>query len=368
MKVLEISKKELKNNLDIIKKLIEKDTPNVKKVYMVVKGNGVGLGLVQITKFLSEQGFHSFAIANLEEALELRKNGIKDEILMLTPTSIKEEIKSLIENDVTLTIGTMDELKLAQEVLSELKKDSHTAHIKIDTGFGRYGFVYTEKEKILDAIKNSGNIKIEGMYMHFPNPLVEKNAREQFSKFMDIVKYLEENNAKPEILHAASSGAFLRYPEMRLNAVRIGSLVQGRTRLKELGFIPVGKFKATVSEVKIVPKGHTISYGCTYTTKRETKIAIVPVGYQDGYWVDKKRDDFRFKNNIIAILMEVKKLFKDNSQTVKIHGKTYKKIGRMGMYHFAVDITGTDDIKPGDEVEVDIVPLHVNESIRREYI
>ena len=97
-------------------------------------------------------------VSNLEEALELRKNGIKDEILMLTPTSIKEEIKSLIENDVTLTIGTMDELKLAQEVLSELKKDSHTAHIKIDTGFGRYGFVYTEKEKILDAIKNSGNI------------------------------------------------------------------------------------------------------------------------------------------------------------------------------------------------------------------
>lgn len=368
MKVLEISKKELKNNLDIIKNIIEKETPDVKKVYMVVKGNGVGLGLVQITKFLSEQGFHSFAIANVEEAITLRKNGIQDEILSLTPMSNKEELKLLIENDITLTIGTMDELELAKEVLKELNKESHTAHIKIDAGFGRYGFVYTEKEKVLEAIKNSGNIKIEGMYMHFSNPLIEKSAREQFSKFMDVVKFLEENNAKPEILHAASSGAFLRYPEMRLNAVRIGSLVQGRTRLKELGFIPLGKFKATISEVKIVPKGHTISYGSIYTTKRETKVAIVPVGYQDGYLVDKKRDDFRFKNNIVAVLMEVKRLFKDNSQTVKIHGKTYKKIGRMGMYHFAVDITGTDDIKPGDEVEVDIVPLHVNECIRREYI
>ena len=99
-----------------------------------------------------------------------------------------------------------------------------------------------------------------------------------------------------------------------------------------------------------------------------TKIAIIPVGYIDGFNKDKLRDDFTLKNNLIAIAMEMKKLFKDNSLKVKINNKYYKVIGRIGMYHSIVDITNSDDINVEDEVFLNITPLQTNDGIRREYI
>ena len=118
----------------------------------------------------------------------------------------------------------------------------------------------------------------------------------------------------------------------------------------------------------MLPKGYNISYGNTYKTKKETKIAIVPVGYVDGLNKNKLRDDFSFKNNVISILMEIKKLFKNNSIKVKINNTEYNVIGRLGMFHAVIDITKSTDIKVGDEVELDITPLQANENIRREYI
>ena len=117
-----------------------------------------------------------------------------------------------------------------------------------------------------------------------------------------------------------------------------------------------------------MPKGYTVSYGNTYKTKKETKVAIIPVGYMDGLNKDKLRDDFSFKNNIISVFMEIKKIFKNNSIKVKIGNMDYKVIGRLGMYHSIVDITDSNNIKVGDEVELNITPLQTNEKIRREYI
>lgn len=136
--------------------------------------------------------------------------------------------------------------------------------------------------------------------------------------------------------------------------------------VKNLGFKPVGVFKTNIAEIKTVPKGYNISYTNTYKTKRETKIAVLPVGYRDGLLVKKGRDSFSFIDNIVAVLMEVKKIFKDNSLKVKINGKEYKIIGRIGMYHSIVDVTGAD-VKVGDEVLIDLEPLDVSDNIKREY-
>lgn len=367
MKVVEIDKKIFKNNIEIVKKINLEKTPNT-KIYGVVKGNGGGLDLVQCSKFLIENGINALAVATYEEGLRLRKSGIEEEILMLSPTSIKEELKMMVENDITVTIGCFQELELLKKVLKELDKENYKAHLKIDTGFGRYGILYSNVEEILKIFENAENVEIEGMFSHFGKAIDEKWTRIQFNRFMNVVKVLEEKSLKPKILHICASTAFLKYPEMRLDAVRIGSLFQGRTLLKNTGLVPVGILKTKIAEIKNVPKGYTISYGNTYITKSKTKIATIPVGHMDGFNRADKREDFTLKNNIIAILMEIKKIFKDNRFKVKINGKEYKIIGRIGLCHTTVDITNSDDIKPGDEVILDVPPLLVNEVIRREYV
>ena len=376
MKVLEIGKDNLRHNINLIKKKIEIETPGV-KIYAVVKANGVGLDLVKYTNFLIENEINSLAVACFEEAKKLREAGIKEEILMLSPVIDKKELQFLIQNDITLTIGSTQELNILKEVIEKInseknKKEEKTKvkiHIKIDTGFGRYGFLYTDLVGILTAFKIlDENIEIEGLYTHFSNAIDEKWTNIQYQRFLSVKDFLKNNGYEPKYLHCCASTAFMKYSNMRLNAVRLGSVFQGRTLMKNTGLIKLGRFKTQITEIKVVPKGYNISYGNTFKTKKETKLAVIPVGYMDGLNKGNKRDNFKFSNNIIAILMEIKKLFKDNRLEVKINGNKYKIIGRLGMYHSIIDITDSENINVGDIVTLEITPLQTNEEIRREYI
>lgn len=327
----------------------------------------MGLGLVEYSKILIENGIKTLAVANLEEAIELRNAGIEEEILMMSPVPLKKELQLLIENDITVTLGSFEEFETLESLAKENEKQIN-AHTKIDTGFGRYGFLSTEKEIILEVFKKAQNVNITGMFTHFSKPMDEKFTRKQFLEFENVYKYIKENSYNPGILHCCASTAFLKYPDMWLDSIRIGSVIQGRTLVNFPNLKKIGTFKSNISEIKILPKGYNISYNNTYKTKRETKIAVVPVGYVDGFNKNKQRDDFSLKDNLISVGMEIKKLFKDNSLKVKINGKKYKVLGKLGMYHSIVDITESSNINVGDEVEIDISPLQTNDKIRREYI
>ena len=111
MKVLEIDKNNLKHNINLVKAKLEKENPNT-KIYAVVKANGVGLGIIEYTNFLKENGINSFAVACIDEALKLRQANIEDEILMLSPTAIKNELHLLVQNDITLTDGSLNEISI----------------------------------------------------------------------------------------------------------------------------------------------------------------------------------------------------------------------------------------------------------------
>lgn len=119
----------------------------------------MGLGLEQYSKFLIENEIKTLAVANFEEAVRLRKIGITEEIIMLTPIIVKKELQLLIENDITITLGSFEEFELAEQVAKENNKIVK-AHLKIDTGFGRYGFLSENKEVILEVFKKSKNINI----------------------------------------------------------------------------------------------------------------------------------------------------------------------------------------------------------------
>ena len=314
------------------------------------------------------EGITDLAVATNEEAMKLVKSEIDCNIMMLSPTMIEEELEELVENNITITIGSMDELKLLEKVALKFNK-TISAQIKVDTGFSRYGFLYNQKEDILKCYSTAEkNIKFTGIFTHFSNAMDEKWTNIQFNRFKDVLRYLRQNNIDYGMAHACASTAFLKYPYMHLDGVRLGSVLQGRCMLSKNDFKKVGIFKSKITEIKNLPKGSFVSYSNTYKTKRETKVAIVPVGCYDGFNKNRLLDDFSLKNKIISVLMEIKKLFTDTTLKVKINNESYRVLGRLGMYHSIIDITNSSNIKIGDEVILDIPPLQANEEIRREYL
>ena len=175
MKAVVINKEDLRYNIEKIKEYAEKNLPddNGKKVKIiaVIKANGYGLGIVEYSKFLIDNGIDYLAVATIEEALKIRQAGITEKeakVLMLSSTAIKEDIEKLVENNIVLTIGSKESAEEVEKVGQELNKTIHV-HLKIDTGFGRYGFIYTDREEIVKTIKPLKNIKIEGTFTHFSN-------------------------------------------------------------------------------------------------------------------------------------------------------------------------------------------------------
>ena len=148
----------------------------------------------------------------------------------------------------------------------------------------------------------------------------------------------------------------------------MGHVFGGRVFKNTLGLKKIGTFKSEIVSIKEVPKGYNISYSNEYKTKKKTKIAVIPVGYMDGLNIKNGRDSFNFKDNVLSICMEIKKLFTRPYIKVIIKNKKYNIIGRLGMYHAIVDITKSEEINLGDEVILPISPIYTNLNIRREYI
>ena len=371
MNTLVINKNDLRHNIEQIKEFAKKsgkdDNGNELKIIAVVKGNAYGLGLVEYTKFLIDNGISFFFFLTVDEALKLRKAGIKQDILMLSSTAIKEDVIQLVNNEIIITIGSKEDIEVAEEVANEENKKIR-AHLKIDTGFGRYGFIYNNPEKIVEALKTIKNIKIEGTFSHFSISFYdEKYTKLQFQRFIDTVGILQENKIKTGILHICNSSAFLKYPDMHLNAVRVGSAFLGRLSFKNsLGLKKIAYLESKVSEIKELPSKFNIGYSNTFETKTETKVAIIPCGYMDGINMTNNRDMFRMIDKLRYIVRDVKDFFKKQNISIIINNRKCNILGRVGTYHLTCDITGKD-IKIGDKVQINVNPKFVNPEVRREY-
>lgn len=371
MKSLIIQKKDLVHNIKKIKEHAKTngadDNGNFVKIIAVVKGNAYGLGIVNYTKFLIDNGICFFAVATVEEALKLRNAGIKEEILMLSTTSLKKDIELLVKNNIIISIGSKKDIEIAEQVAKEQNKKIR-AHLKIDTGFGRYGFVYNQRDEMIQCLKSMENIKIEGTFSHFSVSFYdEKYTKLQFQRFIDVIEVLKMNDIETGMLHICNSSAFIKYPSMHLNAVRIGSAFLGRILVgNKIGLRKIGYLKTEVKEIKTLPKKFNIGYSNIYKTKKETKIAIIPCGYMDGINLTLGNDMFRFRDKIRYIVRDIKNLTKRQAIYIKIGKENCKVLGRIGACHIICDITGKN-IDVGQEVKIDVNTQNVNFDIERVY-
>ena len=370
MKYVEVKKADLIHNIKIIKKINEETKePNKPRIIAVVKGNAYGTGIVECSRVLIEQGIDLLAVATVEEALVLRKNNIEVEILMLSSTTNKEEVRTLIDNNITLTVGSEEAILLANRIARSLNKNINV-HVKVDTGFGRYGFLEFETKVSISALKKAKNLKVVGMYSHFSESFAKNSewTNSQYKSFLDIVEKFVTKDIEPGMLHICNTSAFFKYPEMRLDAVRIGSAFSGKLIIPNIyGLKKVGFLKSEVAQIKILPKGFELGYSRTFKIKKKTKVAVIPIGYGEGAIKTTENDSFRIVDHIRYMYNDFKNIFKKNRHTVKINDRKYNVIGKVGMNYMIVDI-GLDNVKIGDDVYTDAKILHVDSNIRRVYI
>ena len=323
---IEVDLEQIKNNIEIYKKNI----PTKSKIIAVVKADAYGHGAVRVAKKLQEVGIGFFAVSNLLEAIELRKAGIKGEIIILgyTPTS---HYKDLIKYDLIQTLISQE----YAEQLWDMAKQPLKVHFAIDTGMKRIGInadMPRECEQIIREYSKKFNLL--GIFTHLCVADIDsyedkKFTRLQIEKFERIADSVSD--LKLPHIHCLNSAGGIFANTKYNKFIRLGIMMYGLkadySNSLPLGVEPVLTWKSVISMIKTIQKGESVGYGRSFTAKKEMKIATIPTGYADGY------------NRKLS-----------NKGYVLIHGQKAKIVGRICMDQFMVDITNILDTKLGDEV------------------
>ena len=306
---LEINLSNLKNNIESIRSIISTDMD----IICVVKANSYGLGAVNISKYLSSIGIKYFAVATLQEALDLRIKGkINNEIIILSWTPVLEK-ETLIKYNLTQTLVDYDYAKKLNEQPGVVK-----CHIKVDTGMNRFGHKVNDIE-IFKKMYELKNLNILGIFSHLcrvrefgEEP--DNYTKNQISNFNNIISLLEKEGINVGIKHIMNSFGILRFNDnIKYNMVRPGLLMYGvspdpdneqiQKLLNEYNFKPVASLKCKVMTVKIIEKGEKVGYNSKYTADQRTKIASISIGYADGLSFASSKNKFRviIRNNLCPI-------------------------------------------------------------------
>ena len=265
------------------------------QIIAVVKGNGYGLGLVPYARFLTAQGVALLAVSTAAEAAALRAAGITAELLMLSSTALPEEIAALLARDVILTVGSADAARAVSDA-AVARGVTARVHVKLDTGMGRYGFLPQETAEAAALLQALPALRVEGVFTHLSDAANAKCTALQYRRFTEGVRILQEAGIDTGLRHVCASTAFLRYPEMHLDAVRLGSALLGRLSVPDtLGLERIGWLEAQVTELKTLPAGWPVGYTGAYCTRRETRLALLPVGYTSGVGVTEETNALRLR-------------------------------------------------------------------------
>jgi len=295
------------------------------QVIFVVKADAYGHGLVPIARAAAEEGVGWFAVAYLEEALELRA-ALPDVNLLVLGHVFPENTEQLLEKRI-LPVVTDREHGLALAAAARALGRTLPVHLKVDTGMGRFGVQWDEVDEIVRALNKAGGLKFSGACSHFAKvePEEPSAACGQAQRFREALTALPDGI----LTHLASSRAALYFPEWDFDAVRQGIVLYGygaRDPAGRFQTLPILQWKTRIAQVKAIPAGFSVGYYGTYRSESPTQIATLAVGYADGY------------NRALS-----------NRGDVLIGGKRCAVVGRVSMNWITVDIGPNADVKVGDE-------------------
>lgn len=317
-------------NLKNMKNNLEKET----RIIAVVKTDGYGHGAVPIARMAEELDYiWGFAVATIEEAVMLRREGVQKPILVLGFV-FPDGYEDAVRYDIRLAVF---KLSMARQLSEEAVRQGKTAylHIKVDTGMGRIGF--PDDGDSADAVKEISllpQVQIEGLFTHFAraDEKDKEAARQQLSRYLDFSRMLEERGIEIPMRHCSNTAGIFDLKEANLDVVRAGISIYGLYPSDEVNkfavaITPVMSLKSHVAFIKDVEPGTAISYGGTFVAEHRMRIATIPVGYGDGY---------------------PRSL--SNKGYVLIRGRRAPITGRVCMDQFMVDVTDIPDAREGDMV------------------
>jgi alanine racemase len=317
---------------DNFKAIQEAVGPGV-EIMAIVKSNAYGHGLIPVSRALYNEGARNFGVAEVEEGVLLREAGVKGEITVLLGAD-SEFFPDIVAHDLQVVVVDQDNLGSLSEYCQ--KKNSEVGiHLKIDTGMGRLGIMVEEVAAYLELLDKLPGVKLAGVMSHFPraDELGDRNYTEQQNlRFKGIIAEVRKRVGGGKV-HTANSAAIFNFPDSHYDMVRPGISLYGCFPSPEIEDItavnlkPVMSYKSRVIQVKEVPAGYGISYGHTFQTTRPTRLAVLPVGYADGY---------------------LRRLA--GQAEVIINGHRVPVLGRICMNACMADITDLDPVEVGDEV------------------
>ncbi|MDL2218499.1 alanine racemase [Christensenellaceae bacterium OttesenSCG-928-M15] len=300
--------------------------------FAVIKADAYGHGAVEAAHALSAHERRagrkaSFAVATAEEAMQLRRHGVEDTVLLLgtAPVDCAQELSR------ANIIASATSFEHALSLSKNMRSGTLRVHVKLETGMNRCGVPHDATEDVLN-IARMPHLKIEGLYTHLcvaDDPLNLKHTKAQIAAFTNAANRLREKGLRP-MLHAANSAASIAYPHAYFDAVRPGVMLYGHDPCNmAFPLRPVMSLHARVMQVKPVAKGDPVGYGCTWEAPRPSRVAVVPVGYADGL--------FRSLSGKIDML---------------IRGKRAPQVGRICMDMCMLDVTEIEGVRPGDTVTI----------------
>jgi alanine racemase len=302
-------------------------------VMAVVKANAYGHGAVEISRALMELGISQLAVATVQEGVALRQVGITADIVVLADL-FDEHCEDLLAYRLTPVITDLRLLPILAK-MAERGTDPFRIHLKIDTGMGRLGFPPAEFEKVLDALPSWRSLRIEGLMTHLADSDGEEtgHTERQLELFRTLLDECKRRGMTVPMIHAANSAALIRFPHSHFSLVRPGIALYGyhtlpsAVRYAELN--PILSLRSTVIQLRTIKPGESISYNRTFIAKRPSVIAVLPIGYADGY---------------------SRKL--SNRGCVLIKGRRAPVVGLVCMDMTMVDVTDIPSVRIGDVVTV----------------
>ena len=329
---VEIDLSAIANNTRQIKKLVG---PQV-RILASLKADAYGHGAVKVARTVLHNGSSMLGVATVSEAKPLREAGIDAPILVfgyVPPWQMREAVRL----GLTITLYALEAAYALSRAALALAQ-SVKVHVKVDTGMGRLGIRAEQVDEILALVREIQvlpGLEMEGIFTHFA--MADADARDlshaylQLARFQQVLLAFEREGLRPPLVHAANSAALLSLQEARFDMVRPGIALYGLDPSTEVpipeDFRPALSFKTQVSQVKVIPAGEGISYGCTYKTDRPTRIAVLPVGYADGF-----------------------RRAPANWGSVLLHGQDAPILGRVCMDQCIIDVSHIREARVGDEV------------------